>query len=60
MASRPDNHPDSAPAEPTHDPERISPDPAPGRESIEDTPGTDGGTGGTGGTNHRVDRDITS
>ena len=60
MASTPDANPDSIPGSVSDDPERVSPGGSPGRESVEDTPGTDGGTSGTGGTNHRTDRDITS
>ena len=60
MASHPDANPDSIPGGPAESPEQVSPASEPGRESVEDSPGTDGGTAGTGGTNHRQDRDITS
>ena len=60
MASTPDTHPDSLPSGPSDDPERVTPAREPGRESVEDTPGTDGGTAGTGGTLHRQDHDVTS
>ena len=65
MASHPDAHPDSIPSGPSDDPERVSPDGDPGRETVEEPspmedPGSDGGTSGTGGTNHPQDRDITS
>lgn len=61
MASQPDAHPDS-PGEgtPADTPEQVRPGGDAGRDTVEDSPGTDGGTSGTGGTNHRVDRDITS
>jgi hypothetical protein len=60
MASTPDPHPDSIPGGPSESPEQVSPADDHGRESVEDTPGTDGGTSGTGGTNHHQDRDVTS
>ena len=60
MATTPDPNPDSLPEGPSDSPEQVSPPPDGGRESVEDTPGTEGGTSGTGGTNHRSDRDITS
>ena len=37
-ATVPDSHPDSAPAGPSDDVERVSPDGEPGRESVEETP----------------------
>ena len=60
MASHPDANPDSLPPIEADDVEQVSPAGDPGRESVEDSAGTDGGTSGTGGTNHRQDRDITS
>ena len=49
MASSPDQDPDSIPAGPEGDVERISEStPVPQREGVEDSPGTDGGTAGTG------------
>jgi hypothetical protein len=49
VASTPDPHPDSFPGGPSDSPEQVSPQSEPGRESVEDTPGSDGGTAGTGG-----------
>jgi hypothetical protein len=60
MATHPDANPDSLPPSRSDDVEQVTPLGTPGRESVEDTPGTDGGTSGTGGTNHRGDTDITS
>ena len=49
MASTPDQNPDSMPSGTDEDVERISEStPAPRREGVEDSPGTDGGTAGTG------------
>lgn len=60
MVSHPDAHPDSTSPAPSEDVERVVPASDDGRDSVEDTPGSDGGTSGTGGTNHRQDTDITS
>ena len=51
MASTHDAHPDSPPVGPSADPERVSPDAEPRRESVEDTAGDPAGTAGTGGEN---------
>ena len=58
MASTPDAHPDSIPAGPSDDPERVSSTEAPRRESVEDTPGDPGGTAGTGGENKVQDAEF--
>ena len=57
MASHPDANPDSTPAGAPDAIEQVTPAPNGGRDSVEDTPGSDGGTSGT---NHRQDRDVTS
>ena len=48
MASTPDQNPDSIQHAPSEDVEQVSSTSTPGREGVEDSPGTDGGTAGTG------------